>query len=76
MFSAQGLMILARNYLEIYIYDKWNAKVTILCDSCFLTVTVVGQYPFVSLYIKGCYINSHLKCIKTKFPNQILDCID
>ncbi|CAL1541767.1 unnamed protein product [Lymnaea stagnalis] len=26
-FSAQGLMILARNYLEVYPYEKWNAKV-------------------------------------------------
>ncbi|BFZ03791.1 hypothetical protein BsWGS_06828 [Bradybaena similaris] len=25
-FSAQGLMILARNYLEVYPYEKWNAK--------------------------------------------------
>ena len=29
-FSAQGLMIIAKNYLEIYIYDRWNAKVS--CD--------------------------------------------
>ncbi|MBN3312158.1 TOP3A topoisomerase, partial [Atractosteus spatula] len=26
-FSAHGLMIIARNYLEVYPYDKWNAKV-------------------------------------------------
>ncbi|XP_022093607.1 DNA topoisomerase 3-alpha-like [Acanthaster planci] len=26
-FSAQGLMIVARNYLDVYPYDKWNAKV-------------------------------------------------
>ncbi|XP_033734544.1 DNA topoisomerase 3-alpha-like isoform X2 [Pecten maximus] len=26
-FSAQGLMITARNYLEVYPYDRWNAKV-------------------------------------------------
>ncbi|XP_061196153.1 DNA topoisomerase 3-alpha-like [Saccostrea echinata] len=25
-FSAQGLMITARNYLDVYPYDKWNAK--------------------------------------------------
>ncbi|RUS69493.1 hypothetical protein EGW08_022747 [Elysia chlorotica] len=25
-FSAQGLMILAKNYLEVYPYEKWNAK--------------------------------------------------
>ncbi|XP_005098681.1 DNA topoisomerase 3-alpha [Aplysia californica] len=25
-FHAQGLMILARNYLDVYIYEKWNAK--------------------------------------------------
>ncbi|GFR86227.1 DNA topoisomerase [Elysia marginata] len=25
-FSAQGLMILARNYLDVYPYEKWNAK--------------------------------------------------
>lgn len=26
-FSASGLMIIARNYLEIYPYDRWSAKV-------------------------------------------------
>lgn len=26
-FSASGLMIIARNYLDVYPYDKWNAKV-------------------------------------------------
>nr|KAG5704928.1 hypothetical protein BaRGS_003911 [Batillaria attramentaria] len=27
LFTAQGLMILARNYLDVYPYDRWNAKV-------------------------------------------------
>ena len=26
-FTATGLMIIARNYLDVYPYDKWNAKV-------------------------------------------------
>ena len=26
-FKAQGLMIIAKNYLEVYPYEKWNAKV-------------------------------------------------
>ena len=26
-FTASGLMILARNYLDVYPYDKWNSKV-------------------------------------------------
>ncbi|XP_062914842.1 DNA topoisomerase 3-alpha isoform X1 [Mobula hypostoma] len=26
-FVAHGLMIIARNYLEVYPYDKWNAKI-------------------------------------------------
>ncbi|XP_034311164.2 DNA topoisomerase 3-alpha isoform X1 [Magallana gigas] len=26
MFTAQGLMIIARNYLDVYPYDRWNAK--------------------------------------------------
>ncbi|XP_060606708.1 DNA topoisomerase 3-alpha-like isoform X2 [Ruditapes philippinarum] len=25
-FTAQGLMVTAKNYLEVYIYEKWNAK--------------------------------------------------
>jgi len=25
-FTAQGLMITARNYLDVYIYEKWNTK--------------------------------------------------
>nr|XP_002732450.2 PREDICTED: DNA topoisomerase 3-alpha-like [Saccoglossus kowalevskii] len=27
IFTAQGLMIIARNYLDVYPYDKWNAKI-------------------------------------------------
>lgn len=29
-FVAQGLMILAQNYLEVYPYEKWSDKVTSL----------------------------------------------
>lgn len=25
-FQAKGLMILERNYLDVYIYEKWNAR--------------------------------------------------
>lgn len=25
-FQAKGLIILEKNYLEVYIYEKWNAK--------------------------------------------------
>lgn len=25
-FTAKGLMILEKNYLDVYIYEKWNAK--------------------------------------------------
>lgn len=28
-FSASGLMIIARNYLDVYPYDKWSAKVSV-----------------------------------------------
>ena len=39
-FTATGLMIIARNYLEVYPYDRWNAKVNfiteILCQFLFL----------------------------------------
>lgn len=31
-FSASGLMIIARNYLDVYPYDRWSAKV--LCTIC------------------------------------------
>lgn len=27
-FVAHGLMILARNYLDVYPYDRWSDKVT------------------------------------------------
>ena len=37
-FSAQGLMILAKNYLEVYIYDSWNAKVDIFCLVLFTSI--------------------------------------
>ena len=29
-FSASGLMIIARNYLDVYPYDRWTAKVSIV----------------------------------------------
>lgn len=36
-FVAQGLMILARNYLDVYPYDRWSDKVTLWVGgpSCF-----------------------------------------
>ncbi|NXV15399.1 TOP3A topoisomerase, partial [Cepphus grylle] len=41
-FIAQGLMILARNYLEVYPYEKWSDKVIPLYQkgSCFQPTTV------------------------------------
>ena len=27
-FSASGLMIIAKNYLDVYIYDSWSDKVS------------------------------------------------
>ena len=41
-FTAQGLMITARNYLDVYPYDRWNAKVTI---------KRVGELWNISVYI-------------------------
>lgn len=32
-FSTSGLMIIARNYLDVYPYDKWNTKVWSLFDN-------------------------------------------
>ena len=29
-FSASGLMIIARNYLDVYPYDRWSAKVCLM----------------------------------------------
>ena len=31
-FTAQGLMILAKNYLNVYPYDRWSAKVNGCCE--------------------------------------------
>ncbi|KAM9098574.1 DNA topoisomerase 3-alpha [Sarcophilus harrisii] len=41
-FVAHGLMILARNYLDVYIYDKWSDKVIPIYekDSCFQPTTI------------------------------------
>lgn len=33
-FSASGLMIIERNYLDVYPYDKWNTKVWRVCVVC------------------------------------------
>lgn len=30
-FSTSGLMIIARNYLDVYPYDRWSTKVWCLC---------------------------------------------
>ncbi|XP_020823025.1 DNA topoisomerase 3-alpha [Phascolarctos cinereus] len=41
-FFAHGLMILARNYLDVYIYDKWSDKVIPIYEkgSCFQPTTI------------------------------------
>lgn len=31
MFSTSGLMIIARNYLDVYPYDRWSTKVCCVC---------------------------------------------
>lgn len=31
-FTATGLMIIARNYLDVYPYDRWNAKVNFITE--------------------------------------------
>lgn len=31
-FTATGLMIIARNYLDVYPYDRWNAKVNLITE--------------------------------------------
>lgn len=33
-FSASGLTIIARNYLEVYPYDKWYNKVKLAGQTC------------------------------------------
>lgn len=33
-FSASGLMIIARNYLDVYPYDKWSTKVCVFICWC------------------------------------------
>lgn len=30
-FSVSGLMIIARNYLDVYPYDRWSTKVQCGC---------------------------------------------
>lgn len=39
-FSASGLMIIERNYLDVYPYDKWNTKVWRVCVFCMCAVGV------------------------------------
>ncbi|XP_074063752.1 DNA topoisomerase 3-alpha isoform X2 [Macrotis lagotis] len=41
-FVAHGLMILARNYLDVYIYDRWSDKVIPIYEkgSCFQPTTI------------------------------------
>ena len=50
-FTATGLMIIARNYLDVYPYDKWNAKVT----SQFLGFLILYNNGFFSEYMKDLY---------------------
>lgn len=33
-FSASGLMIIARNYLDVYPYDRWSTKVRVFVCWC------------------------------------------
>ena len=48
-FTLQGLMIIARNYLDVYPYDRWNAKVVIHCIFVFMTfpTRVLGYYTYI-----------------------------
>lgn len=41
-FSASGLMIIARNYLDVYPYDRWSTKVVCVCVcKCVVIITKI-----------------------------------
>lgn len=46
-FNASGLMITARNYLEVYPYDKWSSKeIHVYQVSCSIVVLDLEGFGF------------------------------
>ena len=49
-FSVSGLMIIARNYLDVYPYDKWNAKVSQLLYPSHQYTSVYWSWFTMAIY--------------------------
>lgn len=45
LFTASGLMIIARNYLDVYPYEKWNAK-------------VFASFSFCRIFFLFCFVGA------------------
>lgn len=84
-FSASGLMITARNYLEVYPYDKWSSKeihvyevsvkaqfwqAFVLTNIC-LNITGFYSNKYLCFGSQDCYIYYRLKLI---FVSGFADC--
>lgn len=50
-FSASGLMIIARNYLDVYPYDRWSTKVGVLNLDDDHTFFCLLQYNTLSCFM-------------------------
>lgn len=57
-FIAQGLMILARNYLEVYPYDKWSDKVMPWSNISSTSLPTSDLAAKHLLTISGCFTQS------------------
>ena len=67
-FSAQGLMILERNYLDVYPYDRWSTKVECVC------MCVGGPCTYDSIFSFLCQVIPIYSQGSTFQPNSIEVC--
>lgn len=63
-FSTSGLMIIARNYLDVYPYDRWTTKVVCVSKLHYrclaLIYHVVVRFQWIPVFPLVC------KCILTR----------
>ena len=71
-FTAQGLMITARNYLDVYPYDRWNAKVTIkrVGELWNISVYILNHFFLTLFHGFFCRLSRYIK--KETVSSQIL----
>lgn len=55
-FSASGLMIIARNYLDVYPYDRWSTKVLCVCVCVFYVHDILFEWEIMVKCVFACQL--------------------